>query len=259
MVSIVGATLAASFGFMLYLVLAVGGQSLPVELRNRIADFYFGLGMRSYRQVALVRRVIGKYELKPIKLNDAEGSAELTLNSGLIGDDKKLPFKNPDDRIYRLYGKPLALVAENVPFAGDAELAEIGGALGEKAQQQSITWESGDTHHADPYVQLETSLKAVDPANIANLIPNGVQPQNIKTTKQMTKKRYEKYSDRVGAKEALAAGMSFLMGAAGVVVIKYVQSKLIDESGGGGPPADQVPLTLYDIGSVAVDAVVIGL
>jgi hypothetical protein len=257
-VSIVGATLAVSFGFLLYLVLAVGGQSLPVELRKRIADFYFQLGMRSYRQVALVRRVIGKYELKPIKINDAENTAELTLDSGLLGEDKTLPFKNPDDRIYRLYGKPLAVVPGNVPFAGDAELAEIGEALSEKAQKQSISWQSDDTHHADPYVQLRTSLRAVDPTDIGHVVPNGVQPQNVATTKKMTKKRYEKYTDRVGAKEALAAGMSFLMGAGGVMIIKYVQSKLIDESG-GSDPVGSAPLTLYDFSSAAVDAVVIGL
>lgn len=235
MVSVIWAMISLSFGFMCYLLVAAAGGMAPVDVQTRIGRFYYSLAMKSFGQVAIVRRLLGSYELLPIGVDDNHKVAEVTLSSGVISDDKKLPFKDPDNRLKRLFAKPLALVVEDIPAAVDAELSEFGYWAREHDISRGILRADGGTKKIDPYFRMSDGLRIVDPLDSLALVPKAIQPENIETAKQLTKKRFEKYAGRFGVVETAGLILGFAVGAGGVAAMQYIRERVLPGGGGGAP------------------------
>lgn len=255
MVSIVWAAIAASSGLLVYLLPPVLAPLLPLDVRERIGLFYYKQSLRSFEQVAFVRRVIGGYELLPIAVDDEQKLAQVTLSSGIVSDDKTMRFSDPDGRIGRLFSKPVALVFEDVPAAIDAEVSELAYWVNQKITDEGLEHtelaeakRDGDfsqhveTSVIDPYVSVATRLRAVDPMDALSLVCKDVDPENIETTKQLTKKRFEKYGQRVGMAETIATAIGFAFGMGGVAAMRYFNQNIMDNAGGGGGPSPPIPM-----------------
>jgi len=235
MVSAVTAVLAVVFGLMLYVLVAVAAIAAPVTIREKVGSFYLKLGAKSIGQFTFVRRVLSGYDILPISVDDEQKLLKVTLSSSTLGEDNEYPFKDPDNRIGRLFNKPIALAFELVPAAVDAELAEWGHRVKEKEENEGLLAYDGGEKRVDPYVEADDSLRLVDPLDVFNIVTNDVDSENIKTAEKITKKRYEKYSDGVDIAQTLRVLMSFAVGAGGVMVMHYINNEMIDGTGGGPP------------------------
>lgn len=239
MVSIVWSVIALSLGALVYLLPPMLGPSLPMGLRQKVGNFYYGHAMRSFRQVAFVRRILGGYELLPISVDDEQKLAQVTLDSGIISSDKKLPFKDPDNRIKRLFSKPVALVIEDVPAAIDAELSEMGYWLRQHETKRGL--EQNGT--INPYVPMSKGLRIIDPLDTLSLVSKDVEPENVETTKQLTEKRFEEYGSNLGMAETVGTLTGFGVGIGAVAAIQYFKQQILDSGGGGGSgPTTNVPM-----------------
>lgn len=236
MVSVMTSLVAIIFGMMLYIGLPVAAMSAPVELRKKIGTFYYKMGARALKQFTLVRRVLSGYDVIPITVDDEQKLLKATLSSSTLGEDNEYRYADPDGRVMRLFGKPIAIAYEEVPAAVDAEMSEWGYWTQQKADGEGL-W-NGDVGkeggvEVDPYVEVSSNLRLVDPVDVFNLVPNDVDPENIKTTEKLTKDRFSKYGEGVGLKESLRVIISFAVGAGGVIAMRYVEQNMIGESGGG--------------------------
>lgn len=195
--------------------------------------------MRSFRQVAFVRRILGGYELLPISVDDEQKLAQVTLDSGLISSDKKLPFKDPDNRIKRLYSKPVSLVIEDVPAAIDAELAELGYWTRQHETKRGLEKDG----KVNPYMPVSEGLRVIDPLDILSLVSKNVEPENVETTKQLTEKRFDEYGSDIGMAETVGTLTGFGVGIGAVAAIQYFKTEILDSTGGGtSGPTTNVPL-----------------
>lgn len=237
MVTILRAAIAASLGMMVYLAIPILFTNAPVYMRRRVGSFYLKLSARALKQFAFVRRVLSGYDVMPIDVDDEQKLLNVTLSSSTLGSDSVFEFNDPDNRISRLYSKPAVVAYENIPAVVDAELAEIGHWVGEKENEDGL-W-SGDPQDpesvtVDPYVEMDTGLHLVDPIDAFELVGNGVDPENIKTTEKLTKKRFEKYKTNIGATEVISTVVGFFAGLGGMMLMEYVNTTLLDGEGGSG-------------------------
>jgi hypothetical protein len=237
MVSAMWALIFFSFGLLIYLGVPALGGVMPLQWRLAIGSWYYSMSLRSFRKLALVRRILGGYELLPIDVDDEEMSAQVTLSSGLLSDDKNLPFKDPLNVVKRLHKKPATLLIEKVPAAIDAELAEIG----YWTEQKAIDVGLEDQEKVDPFIDVSRGLRVADPVDALNVVSKDISPENIKTAKEMTKRRFEKYGSNVGMVEGVATFMGFAVGIGGTVFIWYLKNKSAVTSGGGGQPVNPAP------------------
>lgn len=232
MVSVVWALVFASTGLLCYLLPAIVAPSLSTGRQQSIGEFYYKQAMRSYRQVAFVRRLLGSYDLLPIKTNDEQRSAVVVLDSGVLGDDKKLPYNDPTDAIKRMYGKPLSINVEDVPSATSPGLGEQGHWVEQRKLEQGL-FRDGE---ADPYVPVSSGLRFTDPLDTMAMVPKGTRPESITTAEQLTKKRFEKYGNEIGLAETLSTLTGAAVGFGLVAAGQYLNSRVLDDSGGGGNP-----------------------
>lgn len=235
MVSLVTAVLSLTFGLMLYFLVPALANVAPVEVRQTVGTFYLKLGAKSLKQFTFVRRVLSGYDILPISVDDEQKLLQVTLSGSTLGEDNEYRFSDPDNRIGRLFNKPIAIAFERVPAALDAELAEWGHHIAEKEQNEGLVATDGGETRVDPYVEADDTLRLVDPVDVFNLVSNDVDSENIKTAEKITKKRYEKYSSGVDLAQTLRVLMSFAVGAGGVMVMHYINSEMIGDSGGGPP------------------------
>lgn len=241
MVSLVWSIVAAMLGLLVYIAIPMLAGSLPVQLRQKIGQFYFKLAARSLKQFAFVRRILSGYDVYPIEVDDEQKLMKVTLSSSMVGDDNTYPFKDPDNRIGRLMNKPIALTYELVPAAVDAELSELGHWIGEKANNDGLNhgdMQTDDTVTVDPYVKLENNQRLIDPIDAHELVPNAVDPENVKSAEEKTKKRFEKYGGGPGAAEIMTGLMGFAAGVGAILVLEYFMSEVIGGGGGSGDLPD---------------------
>lgn len=256
--SIVWILIAFSLGLLIYMAVPIVAMNAPIKVRRKVGQFYLQMAARSLKQFAFVRRVLSGYDVKPISVDDEQKLLKNTLSSNTLGDDEEYRFKDPDNRIKRLFNKPVAMAYEEVPAAIDPELAEIGQAAQKKQDNKGL--QSGNDREGkgdvtvDPYVRLPSTMQLVDPIDVFNLVPNSVNPENVKTTEQLTKKRFEKYGSRIDAMQLMSGVTGFLLGIGGAVGAAYVRSNLLDGGGGGGDISN--PVGSFPLGSInPVDAV----
>lgn len=257
MVSIVWATVAAMLGILVYIAFPMCAMVLPVELRQKIGTFHFKLAARCLKQFTFVRRVLSGYDIMPIKVDDEQKLLKVTLSSSMTGSDNSYPFKDPDNRIKRLFNKPVALAYEQIPAAVDAELAEHGHWVGEKAREEGLVqgdpYKDPDSVTVDPYYEMDAGLRLIDPVDVFNVVGNDVDPENVKTAENLTKKRFEKYSDGVGMTEMMTGILGFSVGVGAIMVMQYLQQNVISSGGGGSTDLPSSPLGMTH---VAMDMVV---
>lgn len=262
MVSAIWATIAASLGLLVYLLVPVLANFYPVEIRESIGRTYLKLGARCLKQFTFVRRVLSGYDVLPITVDDEKKLLKVTLKSSTLGDDDEYQFKDPDNRIQRLFGKPVALAYEEVPAAIDAELAELGHWVREK-QMNSGLW-SGDLDdkesvEIDPYVPMSDKLRLVDPIDVFELVSNDVDPENIKTAEKLTEMRYKEYGSDIGMAETVSTIMGFIVGVAGVAGVQYLRNQIMDGGGSGSgvdvpvnPMVDTAGMQAVEVADVAL-------
>lgn len=242
MVSLTIAMFALVLGLFCYVLAAFGAAMAPVETRSRVMDFYASLAMRSYQRLAIVQRAMGQWELLPFDLDDEQRLAKVTLSSGMLGDDQELPFRDPADRVGRLYKRPFAMLPEVLPAAVDAELAEMGHWLRANDQRRDLGNEQGATK-VQPYITVGTGLRLSAPIEAAYAAGNAVEPEWVQTVKDLTRMRFAKYGGDIGLAETAGIIMGFMVGAGGVVGIRYVQDSIIGGGGGGaGVNVPEVPM-----------------
>lgn len=248
MVNVLWVVIFGSLGMLAYLLPAIVGPALSIEWRKRIGTFYYKQSMRSYRRLAFVRRLLGSYSLLPISTNDEQRLAQVTLDSGVLGDDKQLAFSDPAECIKRLYGKPVSVNIEDVPAATSPGLAEKGHWVEEHDFQRGLVRDG----KPDPYVRASSDLRFVDPLSTRPLVCKGTRPETIQTTEQLTRKRFQKYGSNIGAVETLATLTGFGVGAAGVAGIQYVRERVLDSGGGGSAPdPNPIPADVADVDAFA--------
>lgn len=241
MVSVVWALVAASSGLLAYLLVGFLGYMLPIGARYKIGKTYLKMSARCFKQFTFIRRILSGYDILPIGVDAEQKLLKVTLDSSLIGSDKKHRFVDPDNRIKRLWNKPVAISMENVPAAIDAELSEWGYWVREKRANKGL-W-SGDLEEdydnvtVDPYVEMDSSMRLVDPIDAFELVGNSVDPENIRTAEQLTKKRYEKYGSKVGMAETVGVIMGFAVGIGAIAGVQYLKQSILDGAGGTGPSA----------------------
>lgn len=253
MVSLVSVALAASLGFMIYLAVPFVVMTFPIEVRHKVGTFYFEKAAKCLKQFVFVRRVLSGYDVLPINVDDEQKLLKVTLTSNLTKDDNEYRFQDPDNRIKRLYNKPVALAYEQVPAAIDAEMAELGHWLHEKNVNEGL-W-SGDMQEpdsvtVDPWLKMKRGLRLVDPLDAYQLVVNDVDAENIKTSEQLTKKRFEKYGSGVSAVQLMSGVLGFFAGIGGMMALKFFNQKVLD--GGGGAPESPIPVMI----GIGIDTVV---
>lgn len=237
MVSWIWATIAASSGFMFYLLIPFAGSLYPIQIRKQIGTFYGKLAARALGQFIFLRRVLSGYDVKEIDVDAEQKTMKVTLSSNTLRDDKEFTFKDPDNRILRLWNKPVAIAYEEVPAALDAELAEWGYWTREKVINEGI--ERGEK--IDPYVPISDGLRLVDPIDAYELVTNSVGPENIKTAEEKTKQRFAKYGSDLGMAETISTIMGFIAGVGAVAGLQYIKQNLLEGSAGGGSPLPEGP------------------
>lgn len=267
MVSIIWALVALCTGLLCYLLPPMVAPMLPPDLRTKVGRYYYRNAMRSFRQVSIVRRQMSGYELLPISVDDQQRLAKVTLSSGMISDDKELPFKDPIDGIGRLFQKSLAVVPEDLPAAVDAKWSELGywrrqQTLNEGAERVVDQDQQGrQIVEVNPWIKVSTGLRIADPRDIKSLVGESVEPENLKTTEEMTRQRFSKYGPRTGLASTAGLLTGFGFGAGAVGVLAYIRSNLIDGGGGGGggptnplPPIGGIAFPAVDVAEVATTA-----
>lgn len=259
MVSIIWGAISASLGVMVYLIIPFLGSLYPIETRLKVGRAYFKMAARSFKQFSFVRRVLSGYDVIPIAVDAEQKLLKVTLSSSIVGSDKEYQFNDPDNRIKRLFNKPVAVAFELIPAAVDPELAEFGTWVREKDLNEGL-WD-GDPKSADgdvkidPYIEMPDHLHLVDPIDAFELVANAVDPENIKTAEELTRKRYEKYGSRIGLAETMGTLMGFGAGIIAVAVLKYINQNILD-GGGGGTPDVSIPMGWVQ---PAIETLVIGL
>jgi len=248
MVSIMSLVLAGSMGLLVYLAIPFLVMGGPVELRRTVGGWYLKKAAKCLKQFVFVRRVLSGYDVLQISIDDEQKLLTTTLSSSMTGEDNEYRFKDPDNRIKRLFNKPVALAFEQVPAAVDAELAELGQAVHEKDVTDGI-WHGDmadpESVEVDPWLRVKKGLQCVDPVDAYRLVVNDVDAENIKTAEKLTKKRYEKYGDGVSAVQLMSGAIGFFCGLGGMMALKFFQNKFLDGGGGGGGvPENPVPIAL---------------
>lgn len=240
MVSLISSTIAVSAGFMTYLAIPFIASGLPVDYRYRIGTFYFKLEARALKQFTFVRRVLSGYDILPIEVDNEQKLLKATLDSSRnpMSEDSQYPFKDPDSRIKRLYNKPVALNYEEVPAAVDAELAELGYWTEEKENNDGLYRGEGADAVVDIFLPVDDGLHLIDPIDCYNIIPNSVDPENVKTTEKLTVARHDKYGLPVDMTNMLTGLMAYFAGWGSVMGMKFFDEKFIGGGGGGGSPID---------------------
>lgn len=289
MPTLIRALLALSLGLLVYLAIPIVVMQSRPAWRARVGRFYGGLGARCLKQFSVVRRILSGFDVLPIKVDDEEKRLKVTLASSTLGDDAEYFFTDPDSRLKRLWNKPVTVCYERIPAAIDAELAEWGhwvrekklndgleepgeegGAVAADGGARGADGQDGDPLPVlDPYVPVSPDPFLVDPVDAYELVPNGVDPENIKTAEKKTKQRFAKYGSGVGFKETVRWILAFAAGAGAVAALQYVNDQLLDNAGPGIPsPVGNRSLPSMDPGlgmdalttvdpGVALDVVVI--
>lgn len=239
-------------GLGLYLLFPIAVINTRVGFRQRVGKPYLKMGARCLKQWAFVRRVLSGYDILPINVDDEQKLLNVTLSSKTFGDDQEYRFNDPDNRIKRLWNKPVALAYEQVPAAVDAELAELGHWVREKRINEGIWHGDPEDDYAgvtvDPYVRVKDSLRLVDPIDVFELVANSINPENIKTVEAHTRQRYAKYGRTVTLSDILGVLMGFATGMIAMAGSAYVNERLLDGGSGGGVsnPIDSFGLQLAD-------------
>lgn len=274
MPSIIWGVVSFSLGMLVFLlvpILAAGGS---IETRLRVGRWFNDLAMKCFDSgLALVQRVFGGYDLLPMAINDDRKMAEVTVSSGIVSDSKKVPFRDPDERIKRLQGKPCCELLQDVPAAISPELAEKGywlrehdGLVQTRACDQcggtgrvdgarcAACDELGQITGVDPYVEMGDQMRVVSPKEVLAIPGCSVEPETIETAETLTEKRFSEYAGNIGAVEMGATFVSFAVGAGVVAGLQYLNTNVI-ESGGSTEPTSPVPLML-DVSTAAMDMAV---
>lgn len=247
MVDYMTLAIAITSGLGVYLV-AIPFTSffLPPALRKTIGDFYASNAARLLEQFTYVRRVLSGYDILTIDVDAEKKLLEVTLEGTTLPGkaDKTFRFSNPDDRIKRLFKKPVALAYEQVPAAIDAELAEVGHWVREKDTEEGLN----QGEKVDPYVPMPDGLHIADPLDAYELIPNSVTPENITTTERLTERRFEKYGTPIGLREGISTAIGFAVGSGVVMFVDYFKKTLLHDSGSGPEVVDIGLGMIVDIG-----------
>jgi len=240
MVSITTAILACVFGFMLYFLIPVATIAAPVEIRQTVGTFYLKLGSKALKQFTFVRRVLSGYDIIPIDVDDEQKLLEAKLSGSTLGENTNHRFGDPDNRIGRLFSKPVALTDELIPAVVDAELAEWGHWIREKQEHDGLLADGGERARVDPYVEAESALRLVDPRDFHAAVANDIDSERIKTAEKKTKQRFEKYNPGVDIAQTLRVLLGFAVGGGAIIVMHYVNSEFMGSGGPSGPPGSGV-------------------
>jgi len=252
MVSFAWAGIAASLGFLVYILIALLAFVAPITIREQIGHFYLKLGARCLKQFTFVRRVLSGYDVHVIEVDEEQKLLSVTLSSPLLGEDNEYRYQDPDNRILRLFNKPVSINFELVPAAVDAELAEAGHHVREKKTDEGL-WDGDhetnpDDVVVDPFVETSDELRLIDPMDTFNLVSNDVDPEDIKTAEKKTLKRFEKYGASFDAVQFLSGAMGFAVGIGGVMALQFFQQKIIQSGSGSGEiDSPEVPIQLTQI------------
>jgi len=237
--------IVASLGVLAYIGLPFVVMNAPVPIRKKVGTFYLKNGVKSLKQFTLVRRVLSGYDIKPIQVDDEQKLLQVTLTSSTLGEDTTYRFADPDNRIKRLWNKPVGLNFEKIPAAVDAELSEWGYWAREKQNSEGLIAEDGDSQRVDPYLEVDSRLRLVDPIDAFEIVANDVDAENIKTAEKITEKRYEKYGEGIGLGQTVRAMMAYGVGVGGVMAVQYLNEKVI--GGGGGSGVIEAPTLMMDM------------
>lgn len=241
MVDPILAILSLCVGFLAYLLPALVGDLLPTGLQTRLGRVYFDLSKRSYGHCAFVRRQLGGIDIKPMSMHDSRPTAEVTLSGGMIGEDRTIEFGDPDNRIKRWGKKKVAVVPEVIPAAVDPEMSEVGHWIAEKKHNEDLERNG----KVDPYVGLSDTARIADPMDVIKITSKSTDTDDIGYVESMTKRRFAKYDDGVGAMEAMSTIFGFGAGVGGVAALMYVNSEVIGGGGGGGgEPTAPIPMAI---------------
>lgn len=243
---------AAGFGFVSYLAFPILASGLNPAVRHKLAHIFWGLTARSMGAMVIVRRTIGKHQLKKMEFDDSKAAAKVVLDDGVLGDSKPLHFNDPDDRSHRLKRKQLALLHENANGVIDIKLAEQGHWwTRHKDEGKKYTPEGA----LNPHFNLPETTRLSNLDDALALILGDTEPQDVKTMTDYTKHRFAKYADSIDAIDGLIGIIAAVTGFALPGIGRYVNVKIIGEESGGGPtttvPVDHiqdVTLTLADTG-----------
>jgi hypothetical protein len=251
MVNMIRLAIVACLGFLLYISIPIVAGSASIRVRDRVGGFYIGLASTCLKQWSFVRRVLSGYDIQQIHVDDEQKLLKTTLSSPLVGEDTEYRFTDPDNRILRLENKPVATTYEGIPAALDAELAEIGHWVREKRRESGF-WEGDprDTDEdttVDPFVQMANETRLVDPLDAFELVTNDVDPENIKTAEELTKKRYEGYRSMINPVQVMSGVLGFFTGLGGVMAVRFFQNKILDGAGGGGVSGPEIPLQVASL------------
>lgn len=254
MVSVMTTALAFTFGLFFYILVPVLGQAYPIEYRTRIGRQYLKWGVIAIGQFAFVRRILSGLDVLEIDVDDEQKILNVTLSSSTIGDDNLFGFTDPDNRVKRLFNRPVAVAYEVVPANLSPELAELAHHYREHdIENGAVRGTESDTEPdiADPWVETTDGLCVIDPKDILELVPNSVDPENLKTAAELTRQRYSMYGNRINLETTLAVVIGFVAGVGGIAGLQYVQQNLL-ESGGAGKPDLSVGL-----GMIMVDGIMV--
>lgn len=255
MASLLWMLVALSAGFGLYFLVPLFALPLSVDHRHAIGKPYLKMGTRLLKQFAFVRRVLSGYDILPISVDAEKKELNVTLASSTLGDDDEYRFNDPDNRIKRLWNKPVSLNFEMIPAAVDAKLSELGHWVREKRVNEGLydgdpidDWENVTV---DPYVEVDDGLRLIDPIDVFELVPSNIDPEDIKTAEAHTKQRYSKYGQSVELADIFALLMGFATGMIFMGGAAYVNQRLLRGSSGGG--GINVPVDSFGLGGYIVD------
>jgi len=249
--------IAASLGILVYILIAMLAFVAPITVREQIGKFYLKLGARCLKQFTFVRRVLSGYDVHVIEVDEEQKLLTVTLSSPLLGDDNEYRYQDPDNRVMRLFNKPVSINFELVPAAVDAELAEAGHHVREKKTDEGL-WEGDHEENpddvvVDPCVEMTDEVRLIDPMDVFNLVANDVDPEDIKTAEKKTLKRFEKYGASFDPVQFVSGAMGFAIGIGGVMALQYFQQEIIKGGSSGDVSSPEIPIQM---GQLALETVV---
>jgi len=254
MVSVSWALISFLVGFGIPIVVPLLAGLGGIDARRRIMGTYLGWAETVLGQFAIVWRRLGRPTIKSVSIDDEREVAEVTQSSGTLSEDQKHPFRDEQDCKHPLETKQVNIIPEGIPATVDAERAEVGYWFDEHVSRDHV----GDDENPDTNIVMSDQPRSVNPHDIVYQLDCDVDAQDIETTEQHTKARFEQYGGSPTLKEGGAMLVSFGVGAGVVMFAVYLRDSVIGGSSGGGTGVSQ-PLPTIDMTQHALDATMVML
>lgn len=198
-------------GLLVFLMPALVGDRLPIELRKKLSNIYYDMSMRFFGSVIFCTRKHGGVVQYSSKY-DEEKSAEM-----IYFGKSEAYFDDPFGAVHHLFHRPCMFVHESISMVFDPRLSMIGEQVQKmvregKHEKEFILKSTGETFKAYcGYVLVPKVLSLVSLKSALAVVPGGADPLLASTTKKFIELSQAGYK-KVPLMELTLAIVFFIVG-----------------------------------------------